>query len=138
MAKLKTYKSQDTLFSDIVHSSVPKHVTKRDATTDWEELKQAILRIVLPGCRPIPSGEIYKRVQSLISFELKTDETYRPIRKACKLLLEEDQEPIVSSGKGFFYATGKADIIQMMKTNSERMKGIERAQVTLGRILEQM
>ena len=136
--KLDTFKPDETLFSDRVHSIVPQFVKKRNSKIDWEELKRAILKIVLPGCAPITAEEIYDRVKSLISFDLKADNTSQPIRKACKLLLEEDYEPIVSCTKGFFYGESKQDIIQMMDMNSNRIKGLERSQASLSAVLRRM
>ncbi len=138
MTNLKTYKQEETIFSDTVHCSVPKHVKRKTIKVDWEALKDAILKIVAPGLKPITAGEIYTRVISIINFHLRTDESYQPIRKACKLLLEEDHIPIVSCSKGFYYAENSEDIVQMMHTNSERMKGLERSQAVLGVILGKM
>jgi len=136
--KLDTFKPEETLFSDIVHSSLPEHVKRQTRVIDWEQLKQLILGVLLPGKdTAIKSGAIYDRIKHDIEWKNKS-ETYQPIRKACTILLEEEDVPVGSCWKGYYLIETKEEAIENMKTVSKTMLGLERRQTAYAKLLNGM
>jgi len=133
MGKISFYEHESSLF-DRVHSTVPKHARTRGI--NWEHLKQQIMKVLLPGKdTAIKSGEIYDRIKHELDYKISS-ETYQPIRKACKLLLEEDLIPVMSCGNGFYIAETPDEICDYMDSTSKRMRGLERIQRACTECLE--
>ena len=130
------YDAEKTLFSDVVHSTVPKHGKKNDRGIDWDQLKRLIKSVLLPGKEyAIKSGDIYDRIKHELDWETES-ETYQPIRKACTMLLEEEHFPLGSCGKGYYVMDSESEIIENMDSVSNRIRGLERRQRAYSQVLE--
>lgn len=121
-----------------VHSTVPESSEKK-VKVNWVELKAEIMEVLFPGKdQAITSDCIVSRIRHRLSFDIGEDKTNGKIRKACKMLLEDDYEPVLSCQGGFYLADGVEEVEEYETSISHRIQGLQRNFKATQRIKEEM
>jgi hypothetical protein len=100
-----------------IYSTVPQEHIKQG----YEEKRGLILNFLKRS-----PGIFFKAKAIAIAVEFPTRGTQVEVRKGVTLLIEEDNQPIISNARGFAYVDNPALLIDYGNRLEERKKGLER------------
>ena len=114
---------------DNIYCIVPEHKIKKG----WEHRRRRILDFLQ---RRIDKSYTAKQIAAETGYPMRGSQV--EVRKAITLLIEVDEQPIISTSDGFKYTQNKEELKEYMDSLQSRVDGIRRRIEALQTILSQV